>query len=114
MAKLSTLKKRQDFLALKQKGKRVSMPHFLVQACDTSFGEVRWGFIITKKIGNAVVRHRIRRRLKEIIRVLPADLLLHSADYVVIPKTFVANETFSILHQQMEHALYKMAKLLKT
>jgi ribonuclease P protein component len=113
VAKLLTLKKRPEFSALKDHGKRISSPYFLLQGMTAPQSTIRWGFIITKKMGNAVVRHRIRRRLKELIRIQAPHSPLLPGDYVIIPRKSVATESFSILQEHMEHALYTMARVLK-
>ncbi len=72
---METLKRRAAFVAVAG-GKRVSKPGFLLQALKAEAaagaGKVdqapRFGFTVTKKIGNAVVRNRIRRRLREAVR----------------------------------------------
>ena len=44
----------------------------------------RVGFTVTKKVGNAVVRNRVRRRLKEAVRVLAAGDMQPGNDYVIV------------------------------
>lgn len=74
--RLDVLKKRRDFLAC-ARGRRWSAPGFLLQARlrpdDTEdAGATRIGFTCSKKVGNAVIRNRAKRRLREIAReVLP-------------------------------------------
>lgn len=74
--RLDVLKKRRDFLAC-ARGRRWSAPGFLLQglqrADDTEdAGATRIGFTCSKKVGNAVIRNRAKRRLREIAReVLP-------------------------------------------
>lgn len=57
-----TLKNRSEFNAVRS-GKRYVCNNFIMQG-KTGKSELRVGFTITKKVGNAVVRNRIRRRLK--------------------------------------------------
>ena len=65
---MDRLKKRADFLAAAM-GPRISRPAFIVQSRlrgDT--GPARIGFTVSKKVGTATERNRVRRRLREIVR----------------------------------------------
>lgn len=69
---MERLRKRAEFLAVAG-GNKVSTSGFVLQARkpegDT---QARFGFTVTKRIGNAVVRNRIRRRLREAVRLSSA------------------------------------------
>jgi ribonuclease P protein component len=81
---LETLKKRAEFKAVAG-GKRVSRDGFVLQAL--SLGEdrpARFGFTVTKKVGNAVVRNRIRRRLREAVRIAGAAKASAGTNYVLV------------------------------
>lgn len=68
-------------------GQRISRPGFVLQALKTGHDGARpprFGFTVTKKIGNAVVRNRIRRRLKEAVRVAGAERGEADTNYVLI------------------------------
>jgi len=76
---MESLKRRAAFKAVAG-GRRVARAGFVLQALTASIGAggepdpklqdrpPRFGFTVTKKIGNAVVRNRIRRRLREVVR----------------------------------------------
>ena len=49
-------------------------------------GSARVGYTVTKKVGNAVVRNRIRRRLKEAVRTHAADDMAQGSDYVIVAR----------------------------
>lgn len=66
--------------------------------------ESRVGFTITKKIGNAVVRNKIRRRMKEIYR-LNLHLIKEGYDLVFIPKKNVIDISYKELESAMLHIL---------
>ena len=58
-------------------------------------GAARVGFTVTKKVGNAVVRNRIRRRLKEAVRVHAADDMQPGNDYVIVGREEVLTAPFA-------------------
>jgi ribonuclease P protein component len=87
---MESLKRRAAFKAVAG-ARRVTRPGFVLQALKAgSDGKMatrppRFGFTVTKKIGNAVVRNRIRRRLREVVRraQLRADA---ATDYVLVAR----------------------------
>jgi ribonuclease P protein component len=87
---MERLKRRAAFKAVAG-GRRVNRPGFVLQALTVS-GEAgvkpgrppRFGFTITRKIGNAVVRNRIRRRLREAVRLAAAGHAEPATDYVLV------------------------------
>jgi ribonuclease P protein component len=67
------LKRRAEFLHVAAKGRKAPMPGLVLQAlARNDAAPVRLGFTVTKKVGNAVVRNRTRRRLREAARLLMA------------------------------------------
>src|SRR5215213_11124185 len=72
--RLATIKKRADFLAANG-GRRVPTPGFVLLVRDRADSDpaMRVGFTVTKKIGGAVVRNRMKRRFRALAReVVPA------------------------------------------
>ena len=62
------LRNSQQFRRVYDQGQRFHTPHFSVFILRTENSERRIGFTITRKIGNAVLRNRCKRRLREILR----------------------------------------------
>jgi ribonuclease P protein component len=88
-AGLTTLKRRAEFLRLR-KGAR-SATQFLVleakrQAEGALAGKARFGFTVSREVGGAVERNRIRRRLKAAVRDLAGEHAQRDFDYVVIAR----------------------------
>nr|WP_321442693.1 ribonuclease P protein component [uncultured Cohaesibacter sp.] len=91
------LKKRSEFLTA-AKGVRLSRRGFVLQAVRRTPEDdkpARVGFTVTKKVGNAVVRNRVKRRLRELVRLHGPDHLTQGWDYVLIGK-------FGALHLPFE------------
>lgn len=80
-----TLRKRSDFL-LAAKAARAGRPSLLVQARDRRDGDadIRIGYTCSKKIGNAVMRNRAKRRLREIARIALPEHGKPGWDYVLV------------------------------
>lgn len=81
------IRKRAEFVRAQSLGQRATTAHFvlLVSARETP-GPARLGIVVTKKVGNAVARARVKRLCRECFRLWP-DLLPDGIDLVVIAKT---------------------------
>lgn len=107
---LPTLKARSEFFAVRG-GRRQSTPAFLIEMRErpaaVGRGSVgpRFGFTITKKIGNAVTRNRIRRRLKAAFAAETKDAALGSCDYVVVARQAALDRPFDLLLGDVSRAL---------
>ena len=80
-----TLKKNSDFRRLYAKGKSAVTPYLVLYARPNRLGENRVGYTVSVKIGHAVVRNRVRRRLREIYR-LNAPRLQPGYDFVIVAR----------------------------
>jgi ribonuclease P protein component len=102
------LKKRADFI-LAAKGQRAQGRSFSLQAVrrksETEAGPPRFGFTVTKKIGGAVARNRIRRRLKEALRLLPDLLAWPGYDYVILGRQAALAQDFTALQEELARAI---------
>ena len=83
--KEARVRKRREFLQIQNAGRRVATRHFLVVYVCSSGGPPRLGITVTKKIGNAVVRNRIKRAVRETFR-RSAATLQRGASMVVIAR----------------------------
>ncbi len=66
--KKARLTKRSEYLRLSREGRRVHTPHFVVITKKNEKGQNRLGVTVSRKVGNAVVRNRIKRLLRELFR----------------------------------------------
>jgi ribonuclease P protein component len=111
---LPTLKARSEFLAVRG-GRRQSTPAFLIEMRERSAAMTRggsrnaagprFGFTITKKIGNAVTRNRIRRRLKAAFAANTKDAALGACDYVIVARHAALDRPFDQLLGDVSRAL---------
>lgn len=86
MHKIHTIKKKHEFLQIKNQGKTFFSKYFLLQYLP-NFDEknIQIGLIVTKKLGNAVMRNKIKRRLRAMIRnIIDAHPYIVSGKYVFI------------------------------
>jgi ribonuclease P protein component len=101
-----TIRQRRDFLAANQ-GRRVPSAGFVLlfrQRGDDN-PLMRAGYTVTKRIGNSVVRNRLKRRLREIVRLTLADHGHAGADHVLIGREPGLTRDFAQLRTDLEKAL---------
>ncbi len=96
------LKSRPQFLAVREGEKRRGS-FFLVEMLDRKIAdaEPRVGFTVTKKHGNAVERNRMRRRLKEAVRLHAGFAMQPGHDYVVVARREVLTAPFEKLASEL-------------
>ena len=87
------------------------MPGFvlLVRPRDDADSTMRIGYTVTKKIGNAVVRNRMKRRFRALARDLLPDLGIPGADHVLIGRAGGIERDFATLASDLKRALHKLA-----
>ncbi len=106
------LRRRADFKAVAG-GKRVSRPGFVLQALkvpeNADNRPPRVGFTVTKKTGNAVVRNRIRRRLRAAVSAT-GGLLETATDYVLVGRRAALTLQFARLVTDLESGFAELAR----
>lgn len=108
--RIETLRKRADFIAARAGG-YASGAFVRVQANpQTASPCARIGFTVTKKNGNAVVRNRIKRRLRAAIASLDPLLIQADRDYVVISKPQALTATFAALQGDLASAMARATR----
>ncbi|MEE9587490.1 MAG: ribonuclease P protein component [Hyphomicrobiaceae bacterium] len=127
--RLETLKRRADFLRLRN-GTRWTTSAFVLSAAPTKSSQnmtgkrptavqvtsncarevatARFGFTVTKKLGGAVVRNRIRRRLREAVRLVAAGHARAGFDYVLIARRGALKRPFADLIYDLQTALARL------
>jgi ribonuclease P protein component len=104
------MQRRRDFLAANA-GRRAPMPGFVLLVRDRGDGDPtkRVGFTVTKKIGNAVVRNRMKRRLRMLARELLPTGGVAGADHVLIGRDGGIERDYALLRTELDKALRKVA-----
>jgi len=105
---IDTLRKRADFLRL-NRGRKHAAHGLVLQTAPTpegaGEGAMRLGLTVTKKIGNAVTRNRVRRRLREAARAVLPVVGRPGHDYVLIARVGALSRSFAELKADLERAL---------
>ena len=116
------LRHRRDFLLCASKGRKAPLPGLVLQARRRDDdGAPRVGFTVTKKVGNAVVRNRTRRRLREAARLVLAGAaatadrspaaVAAGHDLVLIGRDGTRSRDFRALQDDLRRALRKTGVL---
>ncbi|MBU4293870.1 MAG: ribonuclease P protein component [Actinobacteria bacterium] len=100
--KFETLKKSSDFIKLNKEGKFIECGNFklIILKSNQDIGRLRLGYIISKKIGKAVARNRIKRLIKEVFRNLEKENTV-SYDILFIAKKSICNLSYPDLKNQI-------------
>jgi ribonuclease P protein component len=107
---MDRLKQRADFVAAAN-GPRAAGPAFTVQTRrrdDT--GPIRVGFTVTKKVGTATERNRIRRRLRELVKHPDVISMRPHHDYVLVGRRAALDRGFVVMLDDLRSALTRLER----
>lgn len=104
---MDKLKKNKDFRYVYKKGKSFATRYLVLYIKKNSLNENRVGYSISKKVGKATVRNKIKRRLKEIIRKI--DKYKKGYDIIFIARNPIVN----LHYQDLKKEVYKLLKKVK-
>ncbi len=110
MNKKQRIKKNIEFQNTFKKGKSFANRQFVIYSLDNDSDYFRIGISVSKKVGNAVVRNRIKRYIRQTFLEL-SDSVLQNKDYIIIARNPAASLDFHETKKSIEHVL-KIAKLL--
>jgi ribonuclease P protein component len=101
---ISVLSNRADFLSA-NRGLRIARPGFVLLVNPNAADQIRFGITVTKKIGNAVVRNRMKRRFRELLRAALPNQGLPDHDHVLIGRAGGVERDFHLMAEELTKAL---------
>jgi len=118
LLKIGVLRQRRDFLNVQNKGIRLVMPHFILQAAmarPSAFRPAvghRTGVTASRKVGNAVARNRAKRRMRALLRQLDPTHLPLGTDFVLVARHSLAKAGWAELTKDFSKAVTRIHKKL--
>lgn len=106
MNKEKIIKKSENFTKIINTNKKVKSKYFSIYFVPSE--KNHYGITVPKKIGNAVMRNKIKRQIKNIIYNNEKDILL-GYDYVIIIKEAVKNTTYNDLERELLYIIRKVS-----
>ncbi len=106
---MERLRKTQDFSSVYHGGKSRADRNLVLYRLKREGGEIRLGISVSKKVGNSVVRHRLKRKIREAAR-LNEEYFSDGCDYVIIVRKPAADADYATL----QNSLLKLAGKVKT
>lgn len=107
MEKKYRLAKREDFNKVYRNGKSMANQQFVLYYLpQPNQEEFRLGVSVSKKVGNAVVRNRLRRMMKEIVR-LHKDKMTPHYDYILIARKPASELDYQTMEKSIFHVIRK-------
>lgn len=108
MKKKFRVKRNEDFQAIISRKQSFACKEFVLYVAKNDFGHARVGISVSKKLGNAVVRNKIKRQVRELCaKVFDFDA---SMDYVVIVRKGFLDRTFQ---QNLESLKFVFSRVTK-
>ncbi|HEX9810293.1 MAG TPA: ribonuclease P protein component [Alphaproteobacteria bacterium] len=111
---LPRLKRRREFLRVAGAGRKAATPGLVLQACprgESGSAEPRVGFTVTRRVGKAVVRNRIRRRLRAAAEEVLPGRAAPGYDYVLIGRAATLDRPYDALLRDLASALRRLGVL---
>jgi ribonuclease P protein component len=101
------VRRRSDFLRVQRSGRRVATRSFLLFARRNGLGHGRLGITVSKRVGNAVRRNRVKRLVREVYR-LNREMFPSDADLVVVAKKAATVDDYEEVRAELTRAARKL------
>ncbi|MGN0798614.1 MAG: ribonuclease P protein component [Christensenellales bacterium] len=100
LARKNRLKKKKEFSYIYRKGESYYSSDLTLFACKTKLASSKVGFSVSNKVGNSAIRHKVKRRLSEIVRLRINRFPIKN--YILVAKPTIVSKTFHDLEKQVE------------
>ena len=104
-----TLKKEKEFSMIYKKGQKKHTKYVIIIFLKNKLNEKRFGFVASKKTGNAVNRNRIKRLFREVVR-LNTQEFKGNYDYILIGKSVLKDNISNLKYEDMKKDILKGIK----
>ena len=105
------LARRQDFTRIYEYGRSWKNRYLVLRILPNNLDYTRYGFSVSRKVGNAVVRNRIKRRLREMMRSKP---LSAGWDVVLVARKPACQANYDVLQQALDIILRRAGIMVES
>ena len=106
------IRRRKDYLRVQSQGARVHTSHFLLLLLENDLSHARVGITVSRKVGGAVVRNRVRRAVREVFR-RHKDWFPPHHDVVVIAKRRAAHVSYHEIEDDLRKGRARLLRLAR-
>jgi ribonuclease P protein component len=106
-----TLRRSADYLRCYRRGRRLRGSALRLHVAGNELGHPRLGITASRKVGKAVVRNRLKRRVREVYRRWPERGELPAVDLVVHLEPAAAGSSFGELSGELEGLLGRVVRM---
>ena len=106
---INKIKKSKDFSLIYNKSQKMHTKYAIIFIKENMNNEQRFGFVASKKTGNAVQRNRIRRIFREFVRI-HKDKFKENTDYVFVGKSILKDNLKNLKYKDIEKDIIKVIK----
>ena len=104
------LKKSKEYYSVFTYGKKINSKNFNLQYLDSRIKYIRVGITASKKLGNAVNRNFVKRRIRSLVQKVFSKTCVSVKDYVIVAKKGILSEKFDSLQKELKLLLKKIEK----
>ena len=110
LARENRLVTADDFRTTSKSGRKIASTHLVIYINRTAGATAKFGFVVAKSVGNAVVRNLVKRRLRAIAKEAIANHSTEGCSVVVRAQEAAASASFEVLHNEFFNLIAKGLK----